>query len=178
MPGPVGFQAAGKRSGALEVQQIEELKAFLYAWNCQACLAREQPQELAPARSYVADSRNRKRVIEAHHIDHVVDGGARDVSNIVLLCYAHHQTFGDELNRSQILRSLRDANQRVKREFISEVAGSVGAVSLDGFIVEMATMSGSPVSLFFALDHRDYWLDSADAPQAMDGQGALPSSVP
>jgi hypothetical protein len=51
---------------------MNDLKQNQYAWHCQVCLATKPPTELAPHGSYVEAAENRQKVMEAHHLDHVV----------------------------------------------------------------------------------------------------------
>jgi hypothetical protein len=51
---------------------------------------------------------HRTRFVEAHHVDHWVDGGATTVDNLVLLCSFHH-------------RLLHEGGYRIRRDYRGEL---------------------------------------------------------
>ena len=141
-----------------ENAQIADLKAKQYAWHCQSCLAGAEPETLAPISSYVEDSENRRRIIEAQHCDHVNAGGARHAGNIILLCHNHHGALGDAVTRTEITRALGQASNR-KLTFNSDNGVSN---SIQGKVVNThPPQRETPVSLFFTNEHADYWLTKA-----------------
>ena len=141
-----------------EKSQIEDLKKKHYAWHCQACIAGISPKKLAPLSSYVAISENRRRIMDAHHCDHVNAGGSRHAGNIVLLCHYHHRELGDAITRSEVTRALAQAGGR-RLTFGSEDGVSK---TLDGSVVTIhPPQRQNAVSLFFTKDHADFWLSKA-----------------
>ena len=88
-----------------ELAQVANLKEKQYAWHCQACLSVAEPKTLAPTSSYAYLHQNRRQIMEAHHCDQVVAGGARHAGNLLLLCNFHHHFLGDAVSREEVVRS-------------------------------------------------------------------------
>ena len=151
-------QTNGRPQSADEDAQKADLKENQYAWHCQACLAEAEPKTLAPPSSYVEGSKNRRWIIEAHHCDHVVEGGARHAGNIIVLCRHHHGALGDAIGRTEITQALSHAANR-RLTFDSDNGASS---SVQGKIVVVRpAQRQAPVSLFFTRQHADYWLEKA-----------------
>ena len=171
-PGPIPSTDSGFTTGpskptggttrpqsAIEDVQVDDLKENQYAWHCQACLAAAEPKILAPLSSYVALSENRRRVMHAHHCDHVNAGGARHAGNIILLCRYHHLALGDAVTRIDVLRAFEQAG-RHSRTFNADDGVSK---CLQGEVVTIhPPQRRDPVSLFFTKEHAAYWLTKAD----------------
>ena len=148
-------RASSRPQSVDENIQIADLKAKQYAWHCQACLAEAEPKTLAPPSSYVEGSENRRRIIEAHHCDHVNAGGARHAGNILLLCHYHHGALGDAVARVEITRAL---GQGINCRLTFNLEGGVSN-SISGKVVTVhPSQRQNPVSLFFTSEHADYWL--------------------
>lgn len=138
----------------LEKEQIDDLKSNQYANHCQMCLCEQTPQKLAPRNSYVFDAKVRKRVIDAHHVDHRSAKGARHAGNLILLCKYHHNNYGNRLARDKISQALR-SNSNTK-------AIRFGAKSkIEGKQVEYEISdTGEVVNIFFTNQHADFWLEN------------------
>ena len=138
--------------------QIADLKENQYAWHCQACIAAAEPQTLAPLASYVEIPENRRRIMQAHHCDHVAAGGARHVGNILLLCRYHHLDLGDAVTRTEVTQAFSQAASRTLR-FNSDKGVSN---SLQGKVVTIhPPQRETSMSLFFTIEHANYWLNKA-----------------
>ena len=141
-----------------ESAQIDDLKANQYASHCQACLSQAEPKTLAPLASYAAVQENRRRIMHAHHCDHKSAGGARHAGNILLLCGYHHLSIGDAITRTEVTRAFGQAAGRTltfnSRKGVSK--------SLQGKVVTIhPPQRETPVTLFFTIEHADYWLTKA-----------------
>ncbi len=100
---------------------------------------------------------NRRCLIEAHHPDQVHAGGGRHGGNLLVVCQAHHRQFGDSIARSQISQALRD---HAKGSEISFNPNTEDGVKLEGVVIEVPIVtSDETLSIFFANEHKMYWLD-------------------
>ena len=151
----------------IERQHIEALKRDQYASHCQMCLCERQPQELAPAGSYIEYEEARRLVVEAHHVDPKSAGGARHAGNLVLLCKSHHGNYGRRLTRPAVTDALRG---KKKDKVVRFGENNNGNTEVKGQAVEILIPdTGEVVAIFFTNDHADYWL--SHAPPVVDLSG-------
>ena len=140
---------------AQELQHTDALKTEHYASHCQMCLSERAPSELAPRGSYVEWEEVRRSIVQSHHVDPKSGGGARHAGNLILLCKLHHDNYGRRLTRQAVLVALK--TKATKRTVLFD-AGEAEA-KVDGRVVEVVIPdTGQSVSLFFTLEHADYWL--------------------
>jgi hypothetical protein len=83
-----------------------------YGYHCQICLSMESPELLTYSKSYASYDKNRKSLIQAHHLKYVGNEGHDHPGNYLSLCKHHH-----DLVHSLGLK-LEDVNESLK--FISE----------------------------------------------------------
>lgn len=141
-----------------ELAQIADLKENQYAWHCQACLSAAEPKTLAPASSYAFLYQNRRQIMEAHHCDQVAAGGARHAGNLLLLCNYHHLFLGDAVSRAEVVRSFRSMVEHTV-VFQSDVDG--GQIVSGKLVKVHPPQRNASVSLFFTLEHLEYWRSKA-----------------
>lgn len=137
-----------------EEDQIRDLKQNHYAFHCQISLASHAPAKLAPAGSYVELAENRAKMIDAHHADYAGASGARHAGNLLILSHVEHHKVGRQLSREQVRAALRDARPR-------QVVFGKGRQrkTVEGVVADvLVAATGEIISIFFTLDHRDYWL--------------------
>ncbi|PPK78259.1 hypothetical protein B0F87_101641 [Methylobacter tundripaludum] len=145
-----------RRHSIEEEEQILELKKNHYAWHCQACLGQYNAIIAAPPHSYVYLPSIRRKLIEAHHVQHLQNKGAIGAKNLVVLCTFHHDHFGDRLSTKAIKDALIIA-QRVTKEFPSN-AGGTTSIKQNGLLAEIKLDSAeNSALLFFTLQHADAW---------------------
>jgi hypothetical protein len=149
----------GRPQDVIEKSHIERLKET-YAWHCQVCLSADQPQELAPPRSYGAHFINRRKLIDAHHPDQVHTDGARHGANLLILCSMHHEELGDHIPRAAINEAIR---KRCKKRIV-RYADEKGATKSVHGVVVLVHLPDRPKALpvFFAPSHYNYWLRKID----------------
>lgn len=143
----------------LEKLQVDDLKALHYASHCQICLCERAPSDLAPRNSYVEWEEVRRTIIHGHHVNSKEGKGVRHVGNIILLCKFHHDNIGRRLTRNAITSALRSDSRSTQLHF-NDASGKT--IFLDGYEVELSlTDTGEIVTLFFTMEHADYWLSKA-----------------
>lgn len=142
----------GKRStSTLEDKQIDNLKEEQYAYHCQICLCKAQPEQLAPTGSYIEHMEVRRFVIEAHHVDSVAGGGARHAKNIIILCKHCHNNYGRQLSRLRMAAVLRDSSEERTLNFDGkQVKGRKIKYRIES--------SGELLEIFFSEAHACMWL--------------------
>ncbi|MCG2737528.1 MAG: hypothetical protein L6282_14185 [Candidatus Methanoperedenaceae archaeon] len=83
-----------------------------YNHHCQVCLSKENPKTLTNDTSYAGYEKNKKSIIEAHHIKQVVrDEGDDDVGNLLSLCKHHHDLL-DPLRLDDFVSILNDVDDK------------------------------------------------------------------
>ena len=141
-----------------ELVQIADLKENQYAWHCQACLSAAEPKTLAPTSSYAFLHQNRRQIMEAHHCDQVGARGARHAGNLLLLCNYHHLYFGDAVSRAEVVRSFPSMVDHV----VAFQTDDGGSLTVSGKLVKVhPPQRSSAISLFFTLEHLEYWKTKA-----------------
>ena len=141
-----------------ELVQIADLKEKQYAWHCQACLSAAEPKTLSPTSSYAFLHQNRRQIMEAHHCDQVAAGGARHAGNLLLLCNYHHLLFGDAVSRAEVVRSFHFMVDHV----VAFQSDDDGGQIVSGKLVKVhPPQRGNYISLFFTLEHLEYWKTKA-----------------
>ncbi|MEI6708173.1 MAG: hypothetical protein WCK96_13685 [Methylococcales bacterium] len=146
-----------QRNSIEEAEQIRALKESHYAWHCQACLGQYDPNEAAPPHSYVYLPSVRKKLIEAHHVQHLQNKGAIGAKNLVVLCTFHHDYFGDRLSSKAIKDALVTAKS-VTRKFPNNAEGTI-FIDHNGMLAEVKMDSAQDnVVLFFTLEHFAAWI--------------------
>ncbi len=146
------------RNSLEEQEHIRMLKEDHYAWHCQACLGTSEVLRAAPAGTYVYSPSYRKRLIEAHHVQHLQNSGGLGGGNLLILCNFHHDLLGDELSRETVKTALAKAVVG-HRKFPTDMLGKT-TIRRDGLMATV-TFSKEPfkVTLFFTKEHRKIWLD-------------------
>ncbi|MDE0308554.1 MAG: HNH endonuclease signature motif containing protein [Acidiferrobacterales bacterium] len=143
------------QSTKLEEKHKREIRDH-YANHCQVCLCEQNPNILAPKKSYVEFSELRQKLIEIHHVDPKHAEGARHAGNLISLCKFHHDNFGRRLAREWITSALKDNPQSETILFPSDR----GKFKLKGKIVKIKFRDkGDSISIFFDDRHADYWLN-------------------
>ena len=153
-PNPKRNTKTSRPPDELEAKHRDQLMRA-YAAHCQVCLADREPDELAPADSYVAPFELRKKVIEGHHLKAYAAGGGRHGGNLLILCHLHHRNLGDDIAPVRFVEALRCAKPIV-RTFRSDSQER----SVEGHLVRIDTPEGER-GFFFAPEHRRYWLERA-----------------
>jgi hypothetical protein len=150
-----------RRNSIEEAEQILKLKEEHYAWHCQACLGQYNPIEAAPPRSYVYLPSIRRKLIEAHHVEHLQNKGAIGAKNLIVLCTFHHDSYGDRLSSKAIKDALTIA-KCVNREFPSN-AGGTTSKKVEGVLAEVKIDSAEGRALlFFTNQHAEAWTKHND----------------
>lgn len=146
------------RNSLEEQEHIRTLKEDHYAWHCQACLGSNEVLRAAPAGTYVYSPSYRKRLIEAHHVQHLQNAGGLGGGNLLILCNFHHDLLGDELSRDTVKVALVEAIVG-HRKFPTDMLGKT-TIRRDGLLATVA-FSKEPfkVTLFFTKEHKKIWLD-------------------
>jgi len=121
------------------------LKEYQYAYHCQACLATNEPAELAPKKSYSHMVDNRRHSMVAHHIRHRSARGPSRPWNSLVLCWFHHGLLGDRLTPKFVKNAIDKAKPTVRSWDGREVQGLTLSVSIPEFT--------DPVHLFFTQEH-------------------------
>lgn len=148
---------ASRRNSIEEAEQIFELKEKHYAWHCQACLGQYQAIQAAPPRSYVSVHSIRRKLVEAHHVDHLQNEGAVGAKNLVVLCAFHHDYLGDHLSSDVIKDALAKA-EPATRLFPVDADGN-SFVTCEGIITNIKIdTSGTTTKLYFTHQHAKAWL--------------------
>jgi hypothetical protein len=146
-----------RRNSIEEEEQKLELKQNHYAWHCQACLGRYDAIKAAPSQSYVYLPSIRRRLIEAHHVDHLQNKGVIGAKNLIVLCTFHHDYLGDRLSSMAIKGALATA-KRVTRTFPSNAEGTTFN-KLEGWLAEIIIDSEvDKLPLFFTDQHAEAWV--------------------
>ena len=65
----------GLRNSVEEEEQIRALKEEHYAWHCQACIGERDVLKVAPPGTYVFSPGYRRRMLHAHHAQHLQNQG-------------------------------------------------------------------------------------------------------
>jgi len=154
-----GSSTDQKRNSLEEQEHIRALKEEHYAWHCQACLGANEVLKAAPPGTYVYSPNYRRRLIEAHHVDHLQNSGRLGASNLLILCNYHHDLLGDELSRDAVVAGLSGAEKGV-RKFPTDMLGKVNE-RREGLLASVA-FSKEPFSLtlFFTKEHGVIWSES------------------
>lgn len=140
----------------LEKEHRDSLKTEHYASHCQMCLCERSPAELAPRGSYVEWEEVRRRILDAHHVDPKSGGGARHAGNLILLCKFHHDNYGRRLTRQAVTMALKE---RIQKQTIRFTADGSGQTQVSGRVIRVTIPdTGEIVSIFFTVEHADYWL--------------------
>lgn len=147
-------QGANRPESPEEKAAIDELKEKHYAWHCQVCLAAASPAELAPPGSYAHRPLHRRAFVVGHHVDQVQGGGARWVSNVIVLCQYHHRQLGDQFEYPAIARALAAATPRT----LAFAAPGEEPLLVEGVVAEV-TLDSEPYrgEIFFTLPHGEAW---------------------
>ncbi len=156
---PSGSTGETRPTVRSEEKQIKNLKENQYAWHCQICLAERTPDELAPLTSYAGYHNNRGQIMEACHMDQVHGGGARDASNILILCHYHHHRYGDSLSRQDVLDALQSRSEEKIIRFTAHKDKETIEKPIKGRVVKIKVpLSGDEVNCFFTEQHASHWL--------------------
>lgn len=156
-PGSAGVRrrrSAGRPDSPEERAAVDELKERHYAWHCQVCLASHTPAELAPPGSYAYRPLHRRAFVVGHHVDSVQGGGARWVSNILILCEYHHRLLGDRIEHPALSAALHP--ESVRRVVLQAADGSSAPV--EGLIASLE-LDAEPyhAAVFFTRPHAEAW---------------------
>ncbi len=136
--------------------QRRQLKEDHYAWHCQIALAAAGPTELSPAGSYAEFQENRQKMVEAHHPDKVIAGGARNAGNLLILSHLNHDRYGRAISRQQVTDALLATCEP------RTILGADGKPWVKGVVAKVSIpATGDVVPIFFTHDHRSYWLGMA-----------------
>lgn len=136
--------------------QRHELKEDHYLWHCQVALATAGPSELAPPGSYVEYEENRRKMIEAHHLDKVSAGGLRNAGNLLIVSHVNHERFGRAISRQQVTDALLGSFTP------KTILDADGSEWVKGFVANvLVPATGERVPIFFTHAHRKYWLEMA-----------------
>jgi hypothetical protein len=147
-----------RRNSIEEEEQKLSLKEKHYALHCQACLGRYDAIQAAPPQSYVYLPRARRKIVEAHHVDHLQNSGAIGAKNLLVLCNFHHDYLGDRLS-SVIIKDALAIAQRVTRNFPSNADGTT-FTTLQGLLVQIKLDAGDvSTELFFTDEHAKAWTE-------------------
>jgi len=143
------------RNTVEEEEQKRELKDNHYGGHCQACLGEYDVIKAAPPRTYVFLHSIRSKLLEAHHVEHLQNGGAIGASNLVVLCGYHHDALGDKLSSASILEAMTNA-KNIIRSFPKNAEGT----SFDkqqGLLIEMQLNGAQNLYMYFSKYHADAW---------------------
>ncbi|WP_172746648.1 hypothetical protein [Neorhizobium sp. T25_13] len=154
---PSRRSATDERRNSLEEQeQIRALKDEHYVWHCQACLGTHDVLKVAPPGTYIYSPGYRKRLIEAHHVQHLQNAGDLGARNLLILCHFHHDLLGDDLSRDSISAALLVA-ESVSRAFPKDRSGK--EVERRKGLLASVTLTTEPFSakLFFTAEHANAW---------------------
>jgi len=144
------------RTSAQEAEDIRQLKVEHYGLHCQACLGLHQPSDLGPVQTAMWLPRFRRKVLVAHHVDHLQNQGQNGAGNLLILCDYHHALLGDALTRPAVKDALLTA-AAAERKF--SVEGQDGASSGLSGVLAVVPIDVEPfnVPLFFTTEHQTAW---------------------
>lgn len=149
--------ATDERRNSLEEQEhIRALKEEHYAWHCQACLGSHDVLKVAPPGTYIYSPGYRKRLIEAHHVQHLQNTGDLGARNLLILCNFHHDLLGDDLSRDSVSAALLVA-ESISRAFPKDRSGK--DVERRKGLLASVTLTTEPfvAKLFFTPEHAAAW---------------------
>ena len=158
---PIPGTNSGVRNTVLEEKEKTQLKSENYAFHCQACLGRHQPDKLTPAYTYLWEPSYRAGHLEAHHVKHLQNQGALGAGNLLVLCEYHHDFLGDQLDQEDLLGRLRVA-KKATRMFSKDLEGKEKK-KVDGCEIDVPVdVSPFIITIFFTNEHVAAWLDRAE----------------
>lgn len=145
-----------RRNSLEEQEHIRALKEEHYAWHCQACIGTHDVLKVAPPGTYIYSPGYRKRLIEAHHVQHLQNAGDLGARNLLILCNFHHDLLGDDLSRDSISAALLVA-ESVSRAFPKDRSGK--EVERRKGLLASVTLTTEPFAakLFFTAEHANAW---------------------
>lgn len=154
--GTHGASTDGLRNSVEEEEQIRALKEEHYAWHCQACIGERDVLKVAPPGTYVFSPGYRRRMLHAHHAQHLQNQGGLGGRNLLILCSYHHDLWGDHLSRDKVLAALDPATDAI-RGFPRDIEGK--DVERRRGIVASIELDIEPfvAKLYFTKLHADAW---------------------
>lgn len=150
-------QTQSQRTSAKEAEDIRQLKVEHYGLHCQACLGLHQPSDLGLVQTAMWLPRFRRKVLVAHHVDHLQNQGQNGAGNLLILCDYHHALLGDALTGPAVKAALVTA-AAATRLFPGDDPGDSGEL---GGVLAVVPIDSEPfdVPLFFTAEHQAAWSD-------------------